>query len=135
MPQHRPEVVDRITSLAVAGLTRSAIASQVGLTRSAVCGLLHRLGIFTPAPRKPPRLERTKRPYIRMAKPSKPEPRIISKEKSINSPGVAWCDLAGHHCRWPLDGARWCGKAKREGSYCSHHFALAYRPSIHRVAA
>lgn len=129
MPHPQP-LVDRVVALASAGHTRSAIAAQVGLTRSAVCGLLHRLGIFTPAPARPPKPARPTRPYVRTAKASKPLPAVCEITDNPESPGVSWNDLARPHCRWPVDGDRWCGKVRTHGSYCGDHFALAYRPTV-----
>ncbi len=138
MAQHPQPLVDRIISLANAGLTRAAIASQVGLTRSAVSGLLHRLDIFTPAPAKPPKPARPRRSYTK-AKSSKPLPVMFGKiTRHRNLPSVSWADLAVHHCRWPIDNDLWCGNSKTDGSYCAGHAALAYRPAVdrqHRQAA
>jgi hypothetical protein len=148
MTQHHPEpVVENIISLAKQGLPRSEIARQVGMTRNAILGLLHRRGITAPVVTKPARPKRTAaRTVTRKSKrqsDSEAKANAIAaaavkaaaieaaaKAVSVSS-GVTWADLnSSHQCRWPLDGALWCGEAKTIGSYCTKHFNLSRRPHI-----
>lgn len=129
--QHPPAVVEAIIELAARGLTRSAIAAKIGnISRSAVSGILYRHGIFTPAPRKPPRDVRPKRIYIK-AKASQPY-RVRSPDFTLCETahgGVTWRDLEPSRCcTWPVQGDLWCGETKQSGtSYCATHFRMAYR--------
>lgn len=133
---HAQDVVDRIIELAKAGVTRKDIGAKFGLSRSALCGILWRRGIAPAArPAKGAKKPAHKLARLKTAKPSNPVPVKFTNLVNLESPGVSWGDLQLSHCRWPLDGDRWCGQTKREGSYCFLHFALAYRASHQRAAA
>lgn len=127
---YAPDVIEAVMALAAAGLTRSQIAAKVGMTRSAVIGICWRRDVAAPTKEPKPAKPRRPRTITLKAKPSKPLP--IKSDIMSNLPGVSWGDLQHHHCLWPLDGDRWCGEAKRDGSYCTHHARLAYRPAIAR---
>lgn len=138
---HAPIIIETIISLAKAGLSRSAIAERMKLTRSAVCGILHHRGIKSPTKTKAsprPRGDFTPagkvRRTITKAKVSKPPPPpvICNNLLQTNLPGVTLDELQPHHCRWILDGGLYCGAAKRERSYCDQHAALAYRSPAER---
>jgi hypothetical protein len=134
---HPPSVVDRIISLVAAGYTRSAIAKQTGLTRSAVCGILHRQSVYSLAQRKPPKPRRSRRTITK----AKPLANVMStsdlkNKKFLNFEpgGIAWDDLdTARCCAWPVHDGLWCGAAKTAGSYCSAHFRLAYRRAASQI--
>ena len=57
--EHAIEIVETIISLAIAGHSRGVIADQMGMTRSAVSGVLFRQGIKAPKPKPAPKPRRT----------------------------------------------------------------------------
>lgn len=71
----------------------------------------HKLGVATPARRKPPALPLDERKL----RPDAWTPVV---------PPVADM-LANTGCCWPVDGG-WCGQKKHKKSYCATHFAMAY---------
>lgn len=57
---------------------------------------------------------------------------------NINCEPVQLVDLQDHHCRWPLDDGRFCGRTKKLGevlqkgrvnlsSYCNEHHGIVHR--------
>lgn len=127
MHGHPASVIERIVQRATAGVSRRDIAAEFNMTRSAICGVLHRQGFRMIHAPKPPKLAR-----IRMAKMYRTKsvcnvPSLVSVDNVPAGAGVSWCDLQSHHCRWPMLGDLWCGEAKTSDSYCHHHHALAYR--------
>lgn len=148
MPQgyakHTPAVVDEVIALARAGYSRRIIGERFKISRSSVCGILHRAGVKTSG-NKPP----SGRSSAEQPPKAKPRPRTVKAESSrreltpplpaksdnlsfLNLPGVTLDELASHHCRWILDTGRYCGDHKREGSYCSRHARLAFQPAYVR---
>ena len=131
------------SSLWQEGKSGSEIAAILGdgLTRSAVIGRIHRLGIAARAVgKKPPKKGEPPK------KAEKPKKRIIARaaESSFEcavGAGVGFLDRTHGQCAWPsgdpkdLDTFRFCGaETAREGApYCSAHMALAYVPTSRRV--
>lgn len=68
----------------------------------------------------------------------------IVDDIAIDLPGVecepvSLVDLEKHHCRWPVDGGKFCGRNKWTGNpygdtqYCKRHHAFGHKPvSEHR---
>lgn len=118
------------------GLSHSVIAAKIGggITRNAVIGKAHRIGL-------PGRLTGRVRP---------PRPTLFySRPKSLQLPlplepqtpcdPISLLDIKERMCRWPIDDPRsadfrFCGQTC-EGAYCSQHAAIAYRPVKRRRAA
>jgi GcrA cell cycle regulator len=151
-----PERVEQLRSFVVTGLSCSQIAAQIGVTRNAVIGKIHRLGL-SPA-----------RPAGGSARSSPPRarhPRVASQSRllrlmwSDGAPAAAaeavpapvesvqpcsLLDLEHGKCRWPVGepaagGAAadfiFCGNAAVEGfSYCAGHARMAYRMPARRRA-
>ncbi|HML12178.1 MAG TPA: GcrA family cell cycle regulator [Xanthobacteraceae bacterium] len=136
-----------------AGLSCSQIAGEIGTTRNAVIGKMHRLGLSRPkdlfrdrlkARRAPKDTWRAKtlRPKIpglsisaqrEMLRSAYPGP--SSSDVLVDSPHkCSLLDLNQAQCRWPISepGARdfaFCGNPAVDGlSYCLGHARLAYRP-------
>jgi hypothetical protein len=117
---HQQAEVERIKTLLIAGLSRSEIGAQLGLTRSVVCWLVRRMkrdGVALPRSRpgpKPP-------PSIT---PPKPVPTIAFAPLAATAAPLL--ELDDNACRWPVIGegctTLFCS-AGRDGhpSYCRHH--------------
>ena len=104
------------------GLTASQIAAQLGdgVTRNAVIGKAHRLGLASrPSPLK---TEGAKPKPVRK-KPPPPE----EQER------ITLLELTERMCKWPIGHPgepdfKFCGQNSPPGQpYCPHHAALAYQ--------
>jgi GcrA cell cycle regulator len=144
------ERIDRLKSFVGAGLTCSQIAAEIGLTRNAVIGKIHRLGLgpgraaATPGRPCPPRLRqprlRTQRALLRLVSEA---PSIggdaVFAATTVDSPqSCSLIDLAHGKCRWPINhpgesGFAFCGNDQATGfPYCAGHARMAYRSSARR---
>jgi GcrA cell cycle regulator len=132
-----------------AGLSCSQIAGQIGATRNAVIGKLHRLGLSRPqgaladrfgAARDPSRPKPVRRKTWRLSVHAQREmlmaayPGSSGLETAIESPHkCSLLELSRAQCRWPISepGAEdfaFCGNASAPGlSYCIGHARIAYR--------
>ena len=140
------ERVALLKKLWLEGLSASQIAKQLGgVTRNAVIGKVHRLGLSgraTPSspPRpafKTPRPPRPaagsslapRRPLAHAPTAPQPQPTYYAEE-----PGSATVlTLGAHMCKWPIgdpssDNFTFCGRRIGDGSYCNEHARLAYQP-------
>ena len=145
------ERVELLKKLWQDGLSASQIAKQLGgVTRNAVIGKVHRLGLSgRAAPSKPARTvfkaPRPARPVA--AAPSAPR-RIAEPVSQASSPQpptpVRYIDeapgmatvltLGAHMCKWPigdpsLDSFTFCGRRSSDGPYCQEHGQVAYQPA------
>jgi GcrA cell cycle regulator len=149
-----PERVEQLQGFVVAGLSCSQIAAQIGVTRNAVIGKIHRLGL---SPVRPPGA------MARSCPPRARDPRAASPRRRLRllwSDGAATpevegmptavesaepcslLDLAQGKCRWPVSDTGggtadfvFCGNAVIEGlSYCAGHARMAYRQLARRRA-
>ncbi len=141
------ERVELLKKLWQDGLSASQIAKQLGgVTRNAVIGKVHRLGLSGRAtPSKPARtVLRTPRPARPATAPS--APRRLAEPVSISAhptpvryvdeePGSATVlTLGAHMCKWPIgdpamDNFTFCGRRSGEGPYCHEHSQVAYQPA------
>jgi len=130
---------DRIAtlkSLWLSGLSASQIAKQLGgVTRNAVIGKVHRLGLSGRVqPSRPPRLAR---PPRRIAPAPRPRPVATPPARPQlvpEGPGLvgSLTALSAHACRWPIGDPKaedftFCGRLAN-GSYCPSHKASAFQP-------
>jgi GcrA cell cycle regulator len=136
--------IETLTALWRSGLSASQIAKALGgVTRNAVIGKVHRLGLAGRATPQSPRQIRTARARARPARPRQlsqkplrgtvdparaPEPEVID---SVGAFDLA--ELATHACRWPIGDPRasgfgFCGGPVNAGPYCEAHRRRAYRP-------
>ncbi len=148
------ERVEILKTLWLEGLSASQIAKQLGgVTRNAVIGKVHRLGLSgraTPsqptrtvfkAPRPPRPLMAAPQTHRRPSEPRahgpeaaiRAEPRALPR---VEQPGTATVlTLGAHMCKWPIgdpatDAFTFCGRRSGdEGPYCIEHARLAYQPS------
>lgn len=134
------ERVTTLKKLWLEGHSASQIAKQLGgVTRNAVIGKVHRLGLSGRAtPSKPARtIVRMPRPKpIVVAverRPEAPTP-LLRQVARVEQPGSATVlTLSANQCKWPIgDPATreftFCGQAAGHGPYCDHHAAVAYQP-------
>ena len=144
------ERVELLKKLWQDGLSASQIAKQLGgVTRNAVIGKVHRLGLSgRAAPSKPARtVFKAPRPArAAVAAPSAPrriaEPVALSMPQPSaparyvdEAPGMATVlTLGAHMCKWPIgdpsqDSFTFCGRRPGEGPYCQEHSQVAYQPA------
>jgi len=144
----------------IEGKSASQIAGLLGhgLTRNAVIGKVHRLGLAgrakapaAPRPRQAPPVQRVQAPrpqsHARMvhgATALAVAPTPIEEEEtefeSVVLPmslRVTIVELRETMCRWPLGDPtspdfRYCGSQCADGPYCAHHSRLAYQPAHDR---
>jgi GcrA cell cycle regulator len=141
------ERVETLKKLWLDGLSASQIAKQLGgVTRNAVIGKVHRLGLSgRAAPSHPSRTTfktpRAPRPISMPApRPRAMEPRAHHAPAPraapyVDLPGTATVlTLGAHMCKWPIgdpssDDFTFCGRVSSdEGPYCIDHARMAYAP-------
>lgn len=151
------ERVELLKKLWADGLSASQIAAELGgVTRNAVIGKVHRLGLSgrakspsaaVPRPRKP-----RSAPHMRISRPAvrgntalaysfdaeeEPEQRIIENVVPMGQRRTI-LELNEHTCRWPVGdpGSQefyFCGgNTQAELPYCSYHSRIAYQPASDR---
>ena len=123
------ERVEQLCKLRADGLSCSQIAKQLGcgITRNAVIGKLHRLGLSGPREPSMPK------PKVLRARPPKREPPVRAPDQrpAITAPppvrveAVRLTDPCRGACKWPIGDPReagfgFCG-APAEGRYCAEH--------------
>ncbi len=142
------ERVTTLKKLWLEGLSASQIAKQLGgVTRNAVIGKVHRLGLSgRAAPSQPAR------PVFkpqRAARPAAPAPLPVRRTivpvqtapepvlRRVEEPGSATVlTLGAHMCKWPIgdpssDGFSFCGRRTGEdGPYCNEHARVAYQAPV-----
>jgi GcrA cell cycle regulator len=155
-----PERVAQLRDCVVTGLTCSQIAAEIGVSRNAVIGKIHRLGLSQgrpagePARSCPPRVRRPR------VSPQRAFLRLVGAEASGDDGTAFDCvpiestqrcsllDLTQGKCRWPVSDAageangtaraadfRFCGNEAAKGfSYCAGHARMAYRVPVRRRA-
>jgi GcrA cell cycle regulator len=152
------ERVELLKKLWTEGLSASQIAAELGgITRNAVIGKVHRLGLSgrakspsstSPRPRKP----RAQGHMMRLARPAmrgntalapmyesdlEPEPELIENIIPLGQ-RCSLLELNDNKCRWPIGDPGtaeffFCGGVPAEGlPYCSYHSRVAYQPATAR---
>lgn len=151
------ERVELLKKLWQDGLSASQIAKQLGgVTRNAVIGKVHRLGLSgRAAPSKPskpvfkaPRPQRPAPQPVAAAPRRAPEPAAIAQPAQVaryveEAPGSATVlTLGAHMCKWPigdpsLDSFTFCGRRTggEVGPYCAEHSEVAYQPAAAKKRA
>ena len=154
------ERVELLRQLWLDGKSASQISGQLGhgVTRNAVIGKVHRLGLAgrakspssaasppraASAPRMSPRpassgARTAVRGATALALATEPalDTRPVFQEDDVVVPmslRVSIIDLKEAMCRWPLGDPtsadfRYCGSPAASGPYCAHHGKLAYQP-------
>ena len=146
--------VEILTKLWAEGLSASQIAKKLGgVTRNAVIGKVHRLGLSgraTPSrPRKAtsksstPRMRKTSAPSApRTPRPvvaaSTPPPPPLEAKPLPTGEYATILTIRDHMCKWPIGDPsssefRFCGRRVKESEpYCEAHCSVAYQPSRRR---
>ena len=144
--------VEVLTKLWAEGLSASQIAKRLGgVTRNAVIGKVHRLGLSGRAkPSRPKTVSKTrstpKRTAVKPRTPRKPAPVVqappppppVEAKPLPNGEYATILTIRDHMCKWPIgDPAasdfRFCGRRIKEGEpYCEAHCNVAYQPSRRR---
>jgi GcrA cell cycle regulator len=153
------ERVEHLKKLWIDGLSASQIAAELGqgITRNAVIGKVHRLGLSgrekssssvqstrprakqparTAAPRNhPPLMSRGNTALATAPRAyAPPAPRPVEEVVIPMSERVTLLELKEAMCRWPLGDPtssdfRFCGlKTPDAGTYCTYHARIAYQP-------
>jgi GcrA cell cycle regulator len=152
------ERVELLKKLWADGLSASQIAAELGgITRNAVIGKVHRLGLSgrakspsTSAPR--PRKARAHGHMMRVSRPSmrgntalahayeldvEPEPELLDNIIPLGQRRTL-LELTEETCRWPIGDPGtaeffFCGGSTLTGlPYCSYHSRVAYQPAADR---
>ncbi|MFY9897079.1 MAG: GcrA family cell cycle regulator [Xanthobacteraceae bacterium] len=130
-------------------MTCSQIAAAIGVSRNAVIGKIHRLGLSSGRPAGagarancPPRARHprgpTQRRLLRLAYAQAPLDEIMSSIAVISTHPCTLMDIDTHQCRWPIgDPASthflFCGNDAIAGlTYCVGHARMAYRAPASR---
>ena len=131
------ERVEQLKSLWTEGLSASQIARALGgVTRNAVIGKVHRLGLAgraTPTRSDRPRLPSA--PKV-MTRTYMPPPPVVEEEPVTFDDGnhVTVLTINDRMCRWPIgdpseNDFHFCGRKPKSGSpYCEAHARKAYQP-------
>ncbi|MGK2740853.1 GcrA family cell cycle regulator [Tepidicaulis sp. LMO-SS28] len=149
------ERVDLLKKLWAEGLSASQIAKQLGgVTRNAVIGKVHRLGLSgratsNRAPRSRPQTAAPANLQARAeAAPAQAQAAAaLPKEKPLSAPapisralpeivdgGATVLSLTEHTCKWPIgdpgeSNFHFCGQRSAPNMpYCAEHARLAYQP-------
>ena len=135
------ERVEQLKSLWTEGLSASQIARVLGgVTRNAVIGKVHRLGLAGragPARTERPRHASTHKSVVR-AQPVHRE--IVEEDPVILADGsfATVLTINDRMCKWPIGDPsegefHFCGHRPKDGSpYCEAHARKAYQPHIQR---
>ncbi len=145
------ERVATLKKLWLDGLSASQIAKQLGgVTRNAVIGKLHRLGLNGRGEASAPTVSRTQRqakpariprPAAVHTMPRRPQTRASEPACILNdSPGSATIFTLGKHmCKWPIgdpssDSFTYCGSdLMGNRTFCPRHATVAYQPQQSRT--
>ncbi|WP_298123201.1 GcrA family cell cycle regulator [Brevundimonas sp.] len=150
--------VGALKKLWLEGQSASQIAKALGggVTRNAVIGKVHRLGLSgraapsqparttfraarprpTPPPAQPSAPRRIEAAQSRPVPPTPPRP-----EPLPDLPGTATVmTLGAHMCKWPIGDPSstefsFCGRRASEGVYCVEHARVAYQPQVRKNGA
>jgi len=138
------ERIEALKTLWTEGNTASEVSRRLGVTRNAVIGKVHRLGMGgrhkAAAPRAisapSPRRTRAASSWAAAAPPlAAPPPRPTRIEPLEFAPMADLLTLSAHSCRWPIGHPDdpefgFCGRERQANvSYCADHRRLALRGS------
>ena len=128
------ERIEQLKKLWEAGYTASNIATELGgITRNAVIGKAHRLGL---SGRMKSKSKVSSVSIVRKRKmPVNKNSKIIELTTSVEPMNpTSFANIKDGLCRWPLGEPedldfKFCGRKCAEGMiYCTEHHSLAYQP-------
>ena len=128
-----PERIAEVTRLWNQGLTTAEIGRLVGMSKNAIVGKAHRLGLQ-------PRPSPIKR-GVRVARPPRSSEPRVHVERPIAPPVQLVISTNGATCKWPLGHPgepefSFCGQPAVEGKpYCVEHYTRAYIQAKPRTSA
>src|SRR5579863_10002 len=147
------ERIEQLRHYVASGLSCSQIAAEIGVTRNAVIGKIHRLGLgpgrpaAAPARCCPPRARRPRfspqRQHLRLIFAQAP---CVAGDEAVDTVPIdstqrcSLLELAQDKCRWPVGDPCaadfvYCGNQAIAGfSYCAGHARMAYRVPARRRA-
>lgn len=125
----------RLNALKISGAAMAReLSNGVAVTRSAVIGKLHRMGIpmnsysrHTNDPKvSKPKIKPFYRPVAARVVAAAIVPLVVETHPDEPAPfNIHILKLREEHCRWPIDATDgavfYCGHPKKRGSYCLHH--------------
>jgi GcrA cell cycle regulator len=151
------ERIEALKALWQAGNTAKQVSLVLGVSRNAVIGKVHRLGLggrHSPAAPRSVAGQTARRTSARTWTASVPKPAAgprPTRRRYVESaelpPTAQLLTLGARGCRWPIghpdeDGFGFCGRDRAgPGSYCAHHRQFAFRPNsltaqyVNRIAA
>lgn len=137
------ERVDRLKRLWLEGRTAEQIARELknGISRSAVLGKVHRLGLSAGRPGRVPAASRPGTPRARVERSvTRPVKRAATDAPALSfesapdlpSRGMTILTVKPGQCRWPYGdpadaGFSLCGRPVARGAFCAGHAAVGYR--------
>ena len=146
--------VEILSKLWAEGLSASQIAKELGeVTRNAVIGKVHRLGLSGRAkPSNPTKKSSRKATVVRTravripSAPRKQRPTIVAPppppieaKPMANGKYATILTIRDHMCKWPIGDPstsefRFCGRKTedKDEPYCTAHSRVAYQPSRRR---
>ena len=128
--------VDTLKTLWNEGLSASQIAGRLGgVTRNAVIGKVHRLGLSGRAtPAKPKAMKPApEAPAPAPARPPEPSVPMDPATFGLGRPTVS--SIGANECKWPIgdpaaEDFHFCGQGAAGGKpYCAYHSQVAFQPS------
>jgi GcrA cell cycle regulator len=147
------ERVEMLKKLWADGLSASHVAAELGgITRNAVIGKVHRLGLAGRAKSPTSTGSRPRKPRSQILRVSRPVMRgntalaEVYEYETDAEPGIAdnvipitqrrsLLELTAQTCRWPIGDPGnpdffFCGgRTAGDSPYCAHHSRIAYQPS------
>lgn len=128
--------IGRLKTLWLEGRSAAQIARDLdhGITRSAVLGKVHRLGLS--AGRARSRASAVSRPSPPRDRTTRPAAAVQAFAGPASTPGHGQATLMSVRrceCRWPYGDPKGqdfslCGRPVARGAFCEPHAAVAYRP-------
>lgn len=137
----REQKIEKVLELWDKKYTSTEISIEIGITRNAVMGIIHRHGKRKTAlkkvslkgiVRKKPKAPRQKveQPKTKLTIPQKyvPISEPFPEKTFVKTKGKKLLDLGPFDCRWVWDDGSFCAKPTMMCSYCTEHKAIVYVP-------